>query len=111
MSCAREYGWGGTGGESLPIELAKTVEEKDRLGKAKDRLDTRTAAIGQQLLEDAAEAVQPEGEISPPTSDIDGGQFSQSRMGNEEATGLLPYPRRSCRTYLQHHPHPKSVSD
>ena len=72
----------------MELELAKTDEGQDRLGKAKDRLDTRTAEIGQQILEETSEAVQPEGEIQPPTprgSGIDGDQFSQSGMGNEEA--------------------------
>ena len=70
----------------MELELAKNDEGKDRLGKATDRLDTRTAEIGQQILELPVEAVQPEGEIPPPTptgSGIDGGQFSQSRKGNE----------------------------
>ena len=72
----------------MELELAKTDEGQDRLGKAKDRLDTRTAEIGQQILEEAAEAVQPEGELQPPTpwgSGIDGNQFTLSGMGNEEA--------------------------
>ena len=71
----------------MELKLAKTDEGKDRLGKAKDRLDTRTAEIGQQILEETAEPVQPDGEIPPPTprgSGIDENQFSQSRMGNEE---------------------------
>ena len=73
----------------MELELAKTDEGQDRLGKAKDRLDTRTAEIGQQILEEAAEAVQHAGELQPPTprgSGIDGNQFSQSGMGSEEAT-------------------------
>ena len=72
----------------MELELTKADNGKHRFGKAKDRLDTRTAEIGQQILEETTEAVQPEGEIQPPTprgSGIDGHQFSQSRMGNEEA--------------------------
>ena len=74
----------------MELELANTDEGQDRLGKAKDRLDTRTAEIGQQILEENAEAMQPEGELQPPTprgSGIDGNQFSQSGMVNEEANG------------------------
>ena len=44
----------------MKLELANTDGGKDRLGKAKDRLDTRTAKIGQLLFEEAAESVQPE---------------------------------------------------
>ena len=52
----------------MELELAKTDEGQDRLGKAKDRLDTRTAEIGQQILEETSGSVQPEGEIQPPNS-------------------------------------------
>ena len=46
-------------------ELAKTDEGKDRLGKAKDRLDARTTEIGQAgVVEENAEVVQPDGMTS-----------------------------------------------
>ena len=72
----------------MELDLAKTEEGQDRLGKAKDRLDTRTAEIGQLILEEASEAVQQDGELqnsTPRRSGIDGNQFSRSGIGNEEA--------------------------
>ena len=47
----------------MELELGKTDDGKDRLDKAKDRLDTRTAEIGQAgMVEENAEVVRPEGE-------------------------------------------------
>ena len=51
-------------------------------------MDTRATEIGQLILEEAAEAVQPEGGDSTSDSQeggIDGGHLSRSRMRNEEA--------------------------
>ena len=55
----------------MELELAKTDKERDRRGKAKDRLDTRTADIGQQILEEAVEAVQPDAGDSTSESQVE----------------------------------------
>ena len=83
----------------MKLEPANTDEGQDRLDKAKDRLDTRTAEIGQQILEENAEAMQPEGGSCNPR--LPGGVVSMRISSPRVELGMSKRTKMTSRSVRQ----------